>query len=107
MPLTRAFKETVMAMCEDPEYRKALLLEALEAYLEDDIVVGNSLMRDYLNGTGAFAEVADELQIHEAGLRRMMSATGNATAKNLFRLFKVCQRREGIASSSEFLRDVA
>lgn len=107
MALTREFKETVMELCKDPEYRKGLLLEALESYLEGDIVVGNSLLRDYLNGTQAFTEVATALQMQEASLRRMVSANGNATAKNLFRLFKICQDREGIHSADEFLRQVA
>lgn len=103
MALTREFKETVMELCKDPEYRKALLLEALESYLEGDVVVGNSLLCDYLNGSQAFGEVANHLQMQESGVRRMVSRTGNATAKNLFRLFKVCQSREGINSADEFL----
>lgn len=103
MALTREFKDTVMEMCKDPEYRKGLLLEALESYLEGDIGVGNSLLRDYLNGTQAFGEVAKDLMMQEAGLRRMVSPTGNATAKNLFRLFKICQAREGILSANQFL----
>lgn len=107
MALTREFKDTVMELCKDPEYRKGLLLEALESYLEGDIVVGNSLLRDYLNGTQAFGEVAKDLQMQEAGLRRMVSPNGNATAKNIFRLFKVCQNREGIRSADEFLSHVA
>jgi hypothetical protein len=103
MALTREFKETVMELCKDPAYRKSLLLEALESYLEDDIIVGNSLLRDYLNGTEAFEEVARGLRMQEAGLRRMVSPKGNATAKNLFRLFKICQDREGILSADELL----
>lgn len=57
MAVTREFKDTVMDLCRDPEYRKGLLLEALESYLEGNIVVGNSLLRDYLNGTQVFDEV--------------------------------------------------
>ena len=103
MALTREFKETVMQLCQDPEYRRGLLLEALESYLEGEVAVGNALLRDYLNGTGSFIEVANELQMQESGLRRMISATGNATARNLFRLLRICQRREGIRSSRDFL----
>lgn len=103
MALTREFKQTVMELCKSPEYRAALLLEALESYLEGDIAVGNSLLRDYLNGTQAFGEVAKDLDMQEAGLRRMVSSQGNATAKNLFRLFKVCQAREGFHSAEKFL----
>lgn len=68
-------------------------------------VVGNSLLRDYLNGTQAFVEVAQSLQMQEAGLRRMVSA--NATAKNLFCLFKICQKREGINFADEYLSHAA
>lgn len=103
MALTREFKDTILELCKDPEYRKGLMLEALESYLEGDIVIGNSLLRDYLNGTQAFEAVARDLQMQEAGLRRMVGPKGNATAKNLFRLFKICQDREGIHSASELL----
>lgn len=107
MALTREFKDTVMEMCKDPDYRKGLLLEALESYLEGDVIVGNSLLRDYLNGTQAFSEIARTLDMQEPSLRRMLSPNGNATAKNLFRLFKACQDREGIQSADEFLSHVA
>lgn len=69
---TPKFKETVMELCKDPDYRKALLLEALETYLEGDIVVGNSLLKGYLNGTQAFIEMEEKMQMQEAGLRRMV-----------------------------------
>ncbi|MCP4595741.1 MAG: hypothetical protein GY843_04600 [Neptuniibacter sp.] len=101
MALTREFKDTVMELCKDPEYRKGLLLEALESYLEGDIAVGNSMFRDYLNGTQAFKEVSEDMQMKESGLRRMLSPAGNGTCKNIFRLFKLCQEREGIHSPGE------
>lgn len=107
MALTREFKDTVMELCKDPEYRKGLLLEALASYLDGDIVIGNSVFRDYLNGTQAFQEVAQQMQIQEASLRRMLGSKGNATAKNIFLLFKLCQDREGIHSADEFLAHVA
>ncbi len=101
--LSIQFKRTVMELCRNPEYRKALLLEALESYLEGDVTVGNSILRDYLNATQGFAEVASKMNMQEAGLRRMISNKGNATAKNLFSLFKHCQRREGIKTAEELL----
>jgi len=107
MALTRDFKDTVMELCKDPEYRKGLLLEAIESYMDGEIEVGHSLLRDYLNGTQAFAEVADRMQVHEPSLRRMISPTGNPTIKNLFAVFKFCQEREGIHSSDELFGHVA
>ena len=104
MALTREFRDTVMELCKDPEYRKGLLIEALESYLEGDVVVGNTLLKDYLNGTQAFGDMAEKMDMQEAGLRRMVSPKGNATAKKLFRLFKLCQHREGIESAEQLLR---
>lgn len=96
MALTREFKDTVMELCKDPEYRKALLLEALESYLEGDFSVGNAMLRDYLNGSKSFGEVALLLQVQESGLRRMVGPAGNPTSKNLFRIFKICRQRENM-----------
>jgi DNA-binding phage protein len=99
MALTSEFKDTVMELCKNPEYRKALLLEALESYFEGDMAVGNAMMRDYLNGCKAFGEVASLLQLKESSLRRMLSPDGNPTSKNFFRMFKVCSNREGLEAS--------
>lgn len=99
MPLSREFKETVMELCKNPDYRKALLMEALESYLEGDIAVGNSLLRDYLNGTQAFGDVASEINVLEPSLRRMLGPNGNATVRNFFALLKACQQREGIRAT--------
>ena len=107
MALTREFKETVMEMCRDPEFRKGLLVEAIESYLDGDVELGNAILRDYLNATQSFGVVAEHMGLHEASLRRMLSPNGNATVKNFFKLFKACQEQEGVKSSDDFLRLVA
>ena len=100
MALTREFKDTVMELCKDPEYRKALLIEALETYLEGDIPTGNALMRDYLNGCLAFSDVAKAIGIKEASLRRMLAPKGNPQLKNFLQIFTACRVREGISVDS-------
>lgn len=107
MALTRDFKETVMEQCKDPQFRVALLLEAIETYLEGDVEVGSSLLRDYLNATQSFAAIADRMEIHEPSLRRMVSANGNPTAKNLLTLFKLCFEQEGISPSVQAINNAA
>ena len=58
MPLTKSFKDTVMARAKvDKEFREALIIEATEAILEGDIDTGKSLIKDYLNATEAFSEL--------------------------------------------------
>jgi hypothetical protein len=50
MPLTRDFRETVMARArQDAAYRRALLVEAIEVILSGDTTVGKALLRDYVN----------------------------------------------------------
>jgi DNA-binding phage protein len=100
MALTREFKDTVMELCKDPEYRKALLIEALETYLEGDIPTGNALMRDYLNGCLAFTEVAQQIGVKEPSLRRMLAPKGNPQLKNFLQVFTACRVREGMSVES-------
>ena len=49
MPLTRSFKETVKARAErDPDFRAALLTEAIEQILSGDLKTGKAVVRDYI-----------------------------------------------------------
>ncbi len=103
MSLSREFKSTVMELCKDPEYRRHLLVEVLNAYLAGDVVTGNIRLRDYLNGTQAFQAVAEEMHMQESSIRRMLSEKGNATLRNFFTLFRICQQREGIHCVEELV----
>jgi hypothetical protein len=103
MALTRDFRETVMALCEDPEYRKALLVEIAESYLDGDIKVGNSMLKDYLNATQSFELMAEQMGCKVESLRRMVGPNGNAVIRNMFTLLKLCQRREGIEYQVEYV----
>jgi len=95
MPLTKDFRETVMARVKsDPDFRSGLIVEATNAFLMDDIETGKALLRDYLNATGSIAHIARELQINEKSLRRMLGPKGNPTLKNFLSLLKVCSSAE-------------
>ena len=97
MPLTRYFKETLqLRVQQDPEYRKELIIEATNAFLEGDIETGKTLLKDYLNATEAFASVAVELAQDEKSLRRMVGPNGNPTLKNFIKLLGACKDREGL-----------
>ena len=97
MPLTRDFKETVMELAKDREFRIELLRGTVETYvLEADVVTGNLLLRDYLNATHAFDEVAQQLGMEVSSLRRMLSENGNGRSRNLFGVLQVCLKREGL-----------
>ena len=49
MPLTRDFRETVMARAKsDRNFRSELIIEATNAFLGGDVETGKALLRDYL-----------------------------------------------------------
>ena len=68
MALSRDFKETIRARVErDPKFRKELLREGIECMLSGDIATAKTLLRDYINATVGFTELA-ELPLTEAYL---------------------------------------
>ena len=97
MPLTREFKETVMLRAkQDPDFRKELIVEATNAFLEGDIATGKRLIRDYLNATEAFPSISVDLKQNEKSIRRMIGPRGNPTLKNFANLLNACKRRESL-----------
>ena len=55
MAVTKDFRETIKARAEtDPEFRRALLIEAVHAFLIRDVEVGKSILRDYINAMEAW-----------------------------------------------------
>lgn len=52
MPLTHDFKETVRARAQrDPDFRQALLREAVECVTGGEFATGKAVLRDYANAT--------------------------------------------------------
>lgn len=97
MVLTREFKETIQLRAkEDPEYRKDLIIEAVNAFLEGDIDTGKTLLRDYLNATESVPFIARELNLDEKSIRRMIGPKGNPTLKNFVGLLNACQNQEDL-----------
>ena len=99
MALTRDFKNTVKARAErDPEFRVALLEEAVEALLHGDTETGRALLRDYINATVGFVQLAEDLgEGAPKSLMRMLSKSGNPRMENLFAILVRLQQREGIS----------
>jgi DNA-binding phage protein len=97
MPLTRNFKETVLARAaKDRKFRKDLLREALECMLAGEVDTGKTILRDYINATIGFRELAQATEIPPKSLMRMLSPSGNPRAANLFEIVGLLQRREGV-----------
>lgn len=97
MALTRSFKDTVQARAKkDPAFRAALLTEALEAFLDGDVDTGKAVLRDYINATLGFEELAAATGTSPKSLMRMFGPTGNPQASNLFAVIGHLQKAEKV-----------
>jgi len=97
MPLTRDFKETVRARAQhDPAFRRELLREAVEAFITGDLETGKAILRDYINATVGFEELAHATRKPPKSLMRMFGPRGNPNASNLFEVLGYLQSKEGI-----------
>ena len=98
MPLTRDFKETVKARAtNDAAFRAALLSEAVELLLADDVAVGRNVLRDYINATIGFDELAAKIGKPVKSVMRMFGPHGNPTAQNLFAVISQLQKATGVS----------
>ena len=97
MALTRDFKATVKARAEnDPEFRAALLEEAVDAFVQGDVDAGKIMLRDYVNATVGFEPLAKAVKKEPKSLMRMLSASGNPTTKNLFQVISHLRKKAGV-----------
>lgn len=97
MALTRDFKTTIRARVErDPKFRKELLREGIECMLNGDVATGKTILRDYINATIGFSEVAEATHIPSKSLMRMLGPAGNPRADNLFEVVSFLQQREKV-----------
>ena len=107
MALTKDFKTTVRARTErDPEFRLALFRQALECLLEGDVTAGKGLLRDYINATVGFEELATRVETPAKSLHRMLGPKGNPTAAKLFRILAVLQHGEQVDARVQLLGEV-
>ncbi len=97
MALTRDFRETIQARIRrDPAFRKELLREGVECFLSGDVETGKALLRDYINATIGFADLAEATQHSPKSLMRMLGPSGNPQARNLFEIVAYLQRKERV-----------
>lgn len=97
MTLTREFKQTVQAKARrDARFRLELLREGVELLLAGDVDTGKVVLRDYINATIGFDELAEAMQRSPKSLMRMLGPRGNPQARNLFEILATLQRKEQV-----------
>ncbi|MGL4237424.1 helix-turn-helix domain-containing transcriptional regulator [Tabrizicola sp.] len=97
MALTRDFKETVKERAaRDPAFAKAMLDEAATAFLNGEASVARLILRDLVNASVGFEDLAAETQRPSKSLHRMLSENGNPSMDNLAAIFVALRRRLGV-----------
>ena len=97
MALTRSFRQTVYQRAQrDARFRKALLTEAMNAYLHGDEATGKAVLRDVINATAGFEHLAAELGKSSKSLHRMLGPEGNPSTANFFAILQALQKALGV-----------
>lgn len=100
MPLTREFRETILARAQrDRAFRHAMLTGAVNELLAGDVGAGKAMLRDYINAAITFDRLATKLGKPNKSLQRMLGPRGNPTAENLFDILAALQRAERVRLS--------
>lgn len=88
MALTRNFKQTVVERVErDPEFAKALLDEAATLFLSNEPETARLILRDLVNATLGFEQLAKLTDKPSKSLHRMLSPKGNPSMDSLASIF--------------------
>jgi DNA-binding phage protein len=92
--LTRDFKQTVVERVErDPAFAKAMLDEAATLFLNGEPELARIILRDLVNATVGFEELAQLTEKPPKSLHRMLSPNGNPSMDNLAAIFGAVSSR--------------
>jgi DNA-binding phage protein len=90
MALTRDFKQTVVERVNrDPAFAQALLDEAATLFLNGEPETARLILRDLVNATIGFEQLATMTDKPSKSLHRMLSPSGNPSMDNLAAIFLV------------------
>ena len=102
MALTRNFKETVAARVQsDPAFAQALLDEAITLFINGEPDTAKLILRDLVNATVGFENLAQEIHKPAKSLHRMLSTSGNPTMTNISAIFATIKRKLGVEVHTE------
>jgi len=106
MALTRNFRKTVRARAQrDPDFRNALIQEAVEKLIDGDVETGLSILGDYVNATVGYKTLGEKTGKNPKSLMRMLSPSGNPTVENLFNVIAQLKEQEGLEFDIRVRRD--
>lgn len=101
----RPAQETILQRAKSsPEFRAALIGEALELIAENDVPTAKSLIRDYVLASIGFEALAKDVGKKPESIKRMLSVKGNPTINNMAALLASLKQHEGIQLHVETTR---
>jgi DNA-binding phage protein len=80
----------------DPAYRRQMLTEAVNELLAGDLDAGKAMLRDYINATITFQQLARKLKKSDKSVHRMLGPRGNPRAENILEIIKILQANERV-----------
>lgn len=92
MALTRDYKQTIKERAErDPNFAASLMNEAVVLFLNGEPETARLILRELVNSTIGFEELAEKLDKSSKSVHRMLSLKGNPTMDNLTNIFSILQ----------------
>ena len=84
MALTRDFRQTITVCVQsEPAYARALLQQATSLLLQGEPQTAKLLLRDLVNASIGFEQLARDMDKPSKSLHRMLSAAGNPTLSHV------------------------
>jgi len=80
----------------DPAFRREMLTEAVNELLAGDLEAGKAMLRDYINATITFQQLAKKLKKTDKSVHRMLGPRGNPRADNILEIIKILQANERV-----------
>ena len=80
----------------DDAFAYALLSEAIEVLLADDMTTAKSVLFDFIDATIGFEELSLQSGLGSDSLRDMFGPAGDPRAADLFRVLGLLQQHQGI-----------
>ncbi len=97
MPITRKFRTTILdRAASDAVFRRQMLTEAVNELLAGYLEAGKAMLRDYINATITFQQLAKKLKKSDKSVHRMLGPRGNPRAENILEIIKILQTYERV-----------
>lgn len=80
----------------DPAFRRQMLTEAVNELLTGDLDAGKAMLRDYINATITFQQLAKKLKKTDKSVHRMLGPRGNPRADNILEIINILQTNERV-----------